>query len=462
MDDTFTYEYIPHRGLTKETLKFYGILTKVDKEGKPISDGFPYPNGIFKVRGFDRKDILYWHDPQGKVSEAGLFGMDKFSSGSHQSVTITEGEYDAPSLYQVLGSAVVSVQSAATAKRDCVRCHEWLSGFERIYLAFDNDDAGRRASREVAKLFDHARVFHVKFTKHKDANDYLKAGETEELRKIWSNSKTYLPDNVKSSLAEFKEALKSRPVQGVPAYPSSTLNDMTYGIRTSETVLITAPEKIGKTEFMRAIEYNLLKGTDSNVGSIFIEETEPRHLQGLAGLELGVPAHLPDCPSTEDEVALALERVVRHDGRLHVYTHYGSSDPDVLCDTIRFLVSACGCRYILLDHISMVVSGLQNDGDERRILDYLSTKLEMMVKELDFALILVSHVNDEGQTRGSRYISKVTDIRIDITRNPIHPDEIERNTLYITLVNNRPCAKTGPAGSLFFDQSTFTFRENAA
>ena len=48
-----------------------------------------------------------------------------------------------------------------------------------------------------------------------------------------------------------------------------------------------------------------------------------------------------------------------------------------------------------------------------RALDYLSTRLEMMVKELNYALIIVSHVNDFGQTRGSRYISKISDIRID-------------------------------------------------
>jgi len=40
----------------------------------------------------------------------------------------------------------------------------------------------------------------------------------------------------------------------------------------------------------------------------------------------------------------------------------------------------------------------------------------MMVKELDFALIVVSHVNDDGLTRGSRNISKIADIRLDLYR----------------------------------------------
>jgi hypothetical protein len=39
-------------------------------------------------------------------------------------------------------------------------------------------------------------------------------------------------------------------------------------------------------------------------------------------------------------------------------------------------------------------------------LSYFSTRSEMVVKELDFGLIMVSHVNDLGQTRGSRFITR--------------------------------------------------------
>ena len=31
---------------------------------------------------------------------------------------------------------------------------DWLSGFDRIYLCFDNDTAGREAVQSVAQLFD--------------------------------------------------------------------------------------------------------------------------------------------------------------------------------------------------------------------------------------------------------------------------------------------------------------------
>lgn len=450
----FTYEYVPLRGITKETLRLYDVKTKIAPDGKPVSIGFPYPNGSYKVRLLDKKEFY----SQGDISKAGLFGRDKFAAGSHKYVIITEGEIDALSMHQVCKVPCVSVQSATNAVRDCGDCLDYLASFERIFLAFDNDAAGREAIRSVASLFDYNRTFVVKFTNRKDANEYLQANEAEELLNIWSNSKKYLPDVITSANSEFKRILFEEPARGI-SYPWPILNDMTYGIRRGESVLITAPEGIGKTELMHAIEHHTLKGTQENVGAIYLEEPRRRHLQALAGLELGKPAHLPDANCSNDQVYAALETLLATDERLFIYSHFGSDDPAVLLDTIRFLAVARNVCYFFLDHISIVVSGLAGD-DERRALDYLSTRLEMMVKELNIALIMVSHVNDNGQTRGSRYIGKIADIRIDAQRDVLAVDPLVRNTTQLTVSKNRFSGKTGPADSLVFDTSKFAFAAN--
>ncbi len=455
-ESEFTYEYLPQRGINENTFRFYDVKTKIDGTGKPISVGFRYPSGAYKVRDLSRKDF-YWK-PSGQLVKPGLFGVDKFSAGSHKYVTITEGEFDALALHQALeGGPVVSVQSAATAARDAAADRSWLNSYERIYLALDNDEPGREAARSIAKLFDYNKVFLVKFTKRKDANEYVEAGESEELKKIWWHARKYLPDTIVSSFHDFDEILNTPVKTGIP-YPFPSLNHLTYGIRTGESVLITAQEGVGKTEIMHAIEYHILKETDENVGAIYLEEPKRRHLQALAGLELRKPVHLPDTDCTPDEISSALKRAVRFDDRLNLYSHFGSNDPEDLLDTIRFLVSARGCRIIFLDHLSMAVSGLAGE-DERRALDYLSTRLEMMVKELDFALIFVSHVNDFGQTRGSRYIGKITDIRVDATRDIVNPDEYQRRLTTLVVSKNRFCGKTGPAGTLLFDPETYTLTE---
>lgn len=455
MSTDFTYEYLPWRGITEHTFKFYDVKTKVDAEGKPISIGFKQPNGAYLIRSIAEKEF-YWEKEIPPVP--GLGGTDKFASGSNKVITITEGGLDALSLHQVLRTPVVYAKSASTAGADCAADRTYLQGFERIYLAFDNDGPGRDAVRQVAKLFDYNKVFQVKFSNRKDANEYLEAGEEIALRSIWNSSKRYLPETVISSFSDFKKILSEPTKEGIP-YPFRTLTSMTYGIRTSECVLITAQEGVGKTEIMHAIEHKLLKETDNAIGAIFLEEPKKRHLQAIAGLELKLPVHLPDSGVSEDQVFNTIQTVVGTDDRLHIYSHFGSDDPDVLIDTIRFLVSARGCKYILLDHITMAVSGISGEADERRALDYLSTRLAMMTQELDFALIFVSHVNDNGQTRGSRNIAKIAHVRIDATRNILALDEVERRTIYLSISKNRPAWKTGQAGRVIFDPLTCTLGE---
>lgn len=451
-DTSATYEYYGHRGITASTFAFYGAKSKIDGTGAPTSIGYVYPSGATKVRSLTKKDFKWVGE-----TKAGLFGIDKFASGSHKFVTITEGEYDALSLYQVLHSPCVSVRSSSSARSDCSADREWLSGFDRIYLAFDNDVAGREAVRSVAKLFDFNKVFLVKFSNRKDANEYLQAGEGDELRNIWWNAKKYVPDNVVHSFSDFEKILKEETRPAV-SYPWPFLTKMTYGIRTGETVLVTAQEKVGKTAFMHAILHHLLKETDDAIGAFFLEEPKKQLLQSLAGLEVGSPLYLPDKTRPPAAVFDTLKTVLKRDERLYVYDYFGSDNPEVLLDAIRFLVSACGCRYILLDHLTMVFSGLA-DQDERRAIDQFCTRLEMMVKELDFSLIMVSHVNDEGKTRGSRYPTKVSDITISLHRDLMHVVQLERNTLQVSVPFNRYCGFTGLGGYLLFDQDTYTYSE---
>lgn len=450
----FTYEYIPLRGIQENSLRFYDVKTKVDASGKPVAMGFKYPNGEYKTRMLGKKDFHTKKDSP----PIGLFGRDKFAAGSHQQVVITEGELDAISLWQVLRCPVVSVQSSGTAARDCAVDREFLASFERVLLALDDDAAGHDAAANVARLFDYNRVYQVKFAPLKDANDYLQVGKEDELRTICHNAKRYLPETVVSSFSDFKKILEQEQPPSV-SYPFHTLNDMTYGIRTGESVLITAQEGVGKTELMHTLEHHLLRNTDVPIGAIFLEEPKVRHLQALAGLELRTPAHLPDSGCTVDQIYAAVQQAVRTDDRLHLYSHFGSDDPKSILDTVRFLVVARGCRFVLLDHINMVVSGLAGE-DERRALDWLCTRLEMMVKELNFSLIMVAHVNDEGKTRSSRYISKIADIRIDAVRDLSHSDPKVRNTTFLTCSKNRFSGKTGPAGRLLFDPITYSFQED--
>lgn len=455
----YTYQFVPWRGISEGTLRTFDAKSKIDPEGKPISIAFRYPNGDYKVRSLDKKEF-FW-SKVGSNEPTGLFGQDKFTPGVHKYITVTEGELDALTIHQVLGGPAVSVSSASSAVSDCTRARSWLNAYDRIYLAFDNDPVGREATAAVARLFDRDKVFHVKFGHRKDANEYLLASEEQKLKSIWWGAKKYLPENIISSLDEFKTMLSTPPKLGAP-YPFAKLTAMTYGIRTGETVLITAQEKVGKTEFMHTILHNLLKeqADDVNIGALFFEEPGTRTLQAIAGIELGKPIHLPDCIVSEVERNEALDKVVKRDDRLYLHPYSGGIDPDAILDTLRFLAAGCACRFILWDHPGMVVFGASDD-KERQTIDYLATRTELLAQELDFALLVVYHVNDQGQIRGSRYPGKTCSVRINLSRDMENVDPDIRNQVHISVGYNRFCSASGPVGTYTFDEQTQKYTEAA-
>lgn len=452
MDNSSTYEFLPWRGVTRDTMQFYGVKTKIDFEGRPVSIIYEYPNGAKKGRYLEKKDFL----STGPMNEANLFGSDKFGAGSAKAITITEGELDALSVFQIMGSKypVVSVRGASSAARDCGAAYEYLNSFEQIYLCFDNDEAGQRAVLAVSKLFNPDKVRHVKLDRYKDPNDYLTNDAAKEFSASWWSASNFLPKGLVADYQSIGDILSRPQTRAIASYPFKTIDEFSYGIRSGEVVLVTAQEGVGKTELLRAIEYHLLKTTEDNVAIIHLEEQEKRSVQGLVGYELGVPAHLPDAGISVDDQILAFKKLTKKDNRLYVYSKFGSDDPDTILDLVRYLATVCGCKYIFLDHITMIVSGHEGD-DERKKLDYISTRLATLTRELEFTLFLVSHVNDDGKTRGSRNISKVADFWIDLSRDT----EGGSNRTNLRVRKNRFVGKTGPAGNLIFDAQTYKLFE---
>lgn len=452
------------RGISPATFALYGVKARVNDADSAIhSLMFTLPDGRLFNRTIEKtgsKDFWFSGENSGGMP---LFGADKFPAGSAQAITITEGYLDALSAYEMMDSKYpnVAVQSVVTARTEASKAYDYLNSFDKIYIAFDADGPGQKAAAEVARLFDFNKVYIVQLDKElKDPNAYHLAGKAREFYKVWWSSKRFLPEGILASYTDFDQIIDDESEKPSVPYPFQSLQDLTYGIRTGELVLLTAQEGMGKTEIFRAIEYHLLKTTDANIGVIHLEESKARTLKGYVGYELKSPVHLPEYQLSKDDLKKHLRSATGRDERLHIYSHFGSDDPDVILSTIRFMAGACNCKYIFLDHITMVVSGLQGE-DERKSLDYISTQLAMMVEAMDFTLFLISHVNDDGKTRGSRNIGKVADLRIDLHRDLTAVSDIERNTTHLTVSKNRYAGKTGPGGTLFFDSETYILEEPA-
>ncbi len=446
--------YISYRGISAKTRKIYGSYATLDKDGSVLSVHYPYDTGE-KIRRHPKKFVSAGNMKGGK-----LFGMQLFPPGSAKTITILEGEEDAMAVYDMMGDfPAVSVRSASQALEDCTEHYNYINSFEKIVLCLDGDEAGKKATKELAALFDYNKLYHVKFEGVKDPNQLLEQGQAKKFVSMWWNASKFMPDEIVSSFDAIDALIdKEEHKQGYP-FPWSRLTEMTYGMHDGDLVLLTALEGLGKTEIIRAIEHHVLKTTDENIGIIHLEESKGRAIKGLVGYELRKAAHLPDSGVTNEEVKKVFRQLSKRDNRVHLYTHFGSDDPSIILSNVQFLAGPARCKFIFLDHISMVVSGLATD-NERQVLDNISTRLKEIAKSTGCIIVFISHVNDEGQTRGSRNIAKVADTRISINRDPLASTQEERNTTSLILEKNRFGSSTGPAGKLFFDPKTFTLIED--
>ena len=453
-----TYVYHAHRGISEKTFDFYNVLTET-VDGNPTRVAFVYPNKAIKWRDWNEKNFY----ADGPMSTASCFGVDKFDAGSRETITITEGEYDALAVYEIThgNTVAISVRSASSAKQDCTRDYEFINSFRKIVLAFDNDEPGLTAARSVAALFDYAKVYHVRNTRYKDANDYLKAGEADEYLNAWKAAKRYSPDNIISTLPEFKGALRQAKEDIIGTYPFEGLQSRLYGLARGEVAVFKGDEGIGKTEIFRAMEYHLLKTTKSNIGVIHLEEDNGTTLRALAGYELGTPCVIPTAAVSEDDILRAISNLGGDAGRISIHSAFDIEDESAIIDNIRFLVGSANCDFIFLDHISWLATG-QDDEDERKKLDRISQRLKLLAKELRFWLGEISHVNDNGKTRGSRNITKVANTVIHLSRDVTNPDEKIRRTTNLVIEKARMGGNTGPAGQVIYDNTIGRLREITA
>ena len=457
--ERYTYEYTSQWGVSADTMRFYNVRTRVNEAG-PVAVAAPFDSGAIQIRQLSHKHFSWADGPNGgKASDARLFGIDLFHEGG-ETITIHEGWKDALSGYELTRSPCVSVRSASSAATDVKAYFDKINSFKNIILCLDNDEPGRKATEAIARLFAFDKVKHVKLLK-KDCNDYLAAGDKAGYLKAWRGAGRFLPDDIISSRETFRKIiLESKDKEGIP-YPFATLTERTRGLRTGELVLVSGAEGLGKTEIIRAIEYHVLKHTDWRIGTIHLEEPRDRQLKGLAGYELNAPAHYSDVAATKDEIADALDLILgdkEPDERLNLYSHLDTNDPDLILDRIRFMVVVLGCKLVTLDVLSKLTSTLTED-DERRKIDYIVSKLDQMTRELDFALIVTAHENNQGGIRGSTYPSKVAGVWVHIDRNLTAEDEELRNRTDLIIKKNRFGQKTGPAGFLSFNPETFKVTE---
>lgn len=452
------------RGITSDTMKKYGVWTSGEDQYYPYFESGTHKAN--KIRHIPTKGFLV----QGDIARSGLFGQSIFPSGG-KTLTITEGELDALSVYQIFGSKYpsVSVKGASSAEKDVTNNWEYCNSFEQIVLCFDTDEAhikqngekfypGQEAANRVAKLFPLGKVRVVDLQLGKDANEYLQKGLGEQFKNEWWRAAVWTPVGIRLAENLWEEVARDDTFE-TQYYPWEGLNEFTSGIRLSEFVVINAPSGAGKTSIVKEIEHKLKDTIPDNyrIGTLHLEENNKETLLGLMSLTANKRLHLPEIKIdvTKDELKKYFDATFPPD-RVVVYDHFGSNAIDEILLCVRHM-SVLGCKYIFLDHLSIIVS--DQSGDERKQLDEISTKLKTLCMELNISVIAVIHQNRSGEIRGTAGVEQLANIVMKLIRNKEDNDEWRRNVTKVVVTKNRFSGITGPACYLFYSLETGRLEE---
>lgn len=466
------------RGITEDTAKKFGVKIVTDTQGKVLQHVYPYftSNEITasKTRYVDQK-YFSW---KGTPSNTGLFGQ-QVAPKNGKFITIVEGECDAMAAYELLGSKwpVVSIKSgAAGAVKDVKESLEFLEGYETVVLAFDNDKPGRQASRQVARILKpgSARIMTLP-NGFKDPNEMLRKNAHSAFIKSFWEAKIYTPSGV-LNVSDSREKFKSREKREAVPYPWRGLNDKLYGLRQGELVTLTGGTGLGKSSVTREIEHWLIKTTKHNVGIISLEEDWRRTVDGILSIEANARMYIDHIREqfTEEQIDKMFD--ILYDGknknRVWIHAHFGTNDIDEIFSKLRFMIVGCDCKWVVVDHLHMLVSSLEG-GDERRAIDNIMTRLRSLVEETGAGLILVSHLrrvdgnkgHENGvetslsHLRGSQSIAQLSDCVISLERNQQSDDAVEANTTKIRVLKSRYTGDVGVATSLVYDKETGRLNE---
>lgn len=511
--NTYPIRAIPERKLSKETCELLGIRSGVSEEdGKTVvAHYFPYHDQKGNIVGYKKRDLTKDKHDKGHFTAIGsvgvackLFGQQYAESiqRKHNNIIIVEGEYDVGAAlesmiasvrgtkYETLRPFIVGLScGTANAVDAIVHNEKFIRSFSEITFGLDADEAtykerqkgikrGKEATDDIAAVLLGDNLYCVQYQgTHKDPSDYLQAEEGEHLAQLLQfGRKKYTAEKiVRASDISFEELIAPGE-EGIYINAFPKLMKKIHGFRTSELVLVTAPSGVGKSSLTSIFSSGFIEQGE-RIGMIYLEEKNKETLQRMVALKLKVNylkfKHKPLECATEEQIREAYASIV-NDDRLIMLGHFGSLPVSELMNKIKHMYFVEKCRYIILDHLSVVISG-SDIADERKELDMVMTELASFCAANDVCIIAVAHINRSNSQqvlqpkgkedepfwvrvtkeslRGSAALEQLSWIILGLEPQVL-PDR-SRGNVRIAVLKNRPWSELGVADEFKLDEDTW-------
>jgi twinkle protein len=457
---------IPPRKLTIETCRKWGYEVG---EGCQIANYRNEAGELVaqKIRQAGKKFFTIGPEKKNKP----LYGMWLWPPKGRY-IAVTEGEIDALSVSQAFDNKwpVVSLPDGSDSAEKAIKQHyEYLCGFDSIVLMFDADKPGKEAVEVAASILPVGKVKVAKFPEGcKDPNDVLVEHSGSTLLRCFYDAAPWRPDGIVAGEDISLDDLMTDEDKGY-TLRLPMLQDKMLGLREAELTTITAGSGIGKSTTARQLVYELRQDYPHlKFGNIFLEERNRTTAQSFIALHNRIPLsrlrYNKKLLTVEQWAQSKREVVDRH---MWFYNHFGSLESERLLNKMRYMRSALGCNFIVLDHISIVTSGVESSSEgERKDIDVLMTKLASLTQETGVGIIAIAHLKrvqgkvfNEGDQvslsdlRGSASIEQLSHNVIALERNQ-QAEGGEQDVMQYRILKCREVGDLGLADQVVYNRST--------
>lgn len=474
-------EPIEERRLKKSALRHFGVRMEVSTQDgvTPTVVYFPYgtEKGLtgWKARTLGGKKKMW---AVGTTKGVQFFGWKQAIKSGGRTLYITEGEFDAVALYQILkdanrntayadmGHAVISlVNGAGSAKKAISEAlPEIRKHFDEVVLVFDMDEPGQKAAEEVSRI---AGTFKTATLPCKDVNECLMEGAIKAVK----SAVVFKAAKAKNSKVVYGSSLaalaRKTPEKGL-SWPWEGLTEATRGIRRGETIYIGAGVKMGKSELVNAIAAHLIIEHGLPVYMIKPEEALPKSYKMLLGKVAGKIFHDPNIPFDFDAFDAADAKVgdkaIFQD--IYQFVNWDDTKQDIINTVLKD-----GVKDVMIDPITCLTNTM-GSGEANEHLTRIAAEISAMAKDMDFTAYLYCHLKaPEGipherggavlstQFAGSRAMMRSCNYMMGLEGNkdPDLPME-ERNVRTLKILEDREFGSSASI-PLYWDNKTGLFNE---
>lgn len=480
-----SFDTTEYRSIDEATNKFYGVRYSYNDDDTVAEVFYPITRDN-ELSGYKVREHPKMFTAIGATgNDCDLFGAFRFRSGGKY-VLVTEGEHDALAAYQMFKeysdsknsdfvTAVVSITTGAgNPAKQLAQNYDFLNSFDTIVIGFDADEAGENSLEKIMSSLPKGKVKIARWTRCKDANQYLEGGLQKIFLSDFYNAKTYVPAGVVASSELYDKILSQATVQKVSLPPfARKLEEMLGGgLMLGHIYNLAAMTSIGKTAIVNEFIYHWIFSSPHMIGVVSMELNSAQY--GETILSRHIKQKIARLSADEKDAFLRTQSIInkgkevfsKEDGSPRFYlVDDRDGTVEQLQEVIEEMIIGSGVKIIVIDPLQDMIEGMSNE-EQGLFMKWCKS----MVKSHNVSFVLINHMRkksegnntlavSENDIMGSSTIMKSASANILFTRDKEHEDPVERNTTYVTMPKNRVIGETGPAGKWYYDSYTHVIHD---